>query len=352
MAGTKRETGKNRWRLEYMYENERYSQYVNASSPSEANRKLALFVAEVEKGNYSRQNSMTFTEFSQMFIDKYAKNNLSDTTVINYGYQLNKYILPELGKYKLSKLKRLHVQDFANKLLNEYNLSTKTIKNYIKLISSILEKAIQWDYLHENVAKYVTIPKNYNKPKKEQEIYNNEEIKLLFDALKTEEEPFKTMVYVSFYTGARRGEVLGLRWQDVDFENNIMHVIQNKIIKRNGTKLKETKNKRSRQFVIPQVLVDKLKEIYNNQNPSDLIFNYCPTTYTKMWRKFIKRHNLKPITLHDLRHTNGSILASKGVDIVTIANRLGHLPATASAYYLHAVSEEDKKASQKLDNLF
>ena len=71
-----------------------------------------------------------------------------------------------------------------------------------------------------------------------------------------------------------------------------------------------------------------------------------------MWRKFIKRHNLKPITLHDLRHTNGSILASKGVDIVTIANRLGHLPATASAYYLHAVSEEDKKASQKLDNLF
>lgn len=352
MAGTKRKTGENKWRLEYMYENERYSQYVNASSLTEADRKLALFVAEVEKGNYSRQNSMTFTEFSQMFIDKYAKNNLSDTTVINYGYQLNKYILPELGKYKLSKLKRLHVQDFANKLLNEYNLSTKTIKNYIKLISSILEKAIQWDYLHENVAKYVTIPKNYNKPKKEQEIYNNEEIKLLFDALKDEEEPFKTMVYVSFYTGARRGEVLGLRWQDVDFENNIMHVIQNKIIKQNGTKLKETKNKRSRQFVIPQALTDKLKEIYNNQNPSDLIFNYCPTTYTKMWRKFIKRHNLKYITLHDLRHTNGSILASKGVDIVTIANRLGHLPATASAYYLHAVSEEDKKASQKLDNLF
>lgn len=352
MAGTKRETGKNRWRLEYMYENERYSQYVNASSPSEANRKLALFVAEVEKGNYSRQNSMTFTEFSQMFIDKYAKNNLSDTTVINYVYQLNKYILPELGKYKLSKLKRLHVQDFANKLLNEYNLSSKTIKNYIKLISSILEKAIQWDYLHENVAKYVTIPKNYNKPKKEQEIYNNEEIKLLFEALQNEEEPFKTMVYVSFYTGAKRGEVLGLRWQDIDFDNNIMHIIQNKIIKQNGTKLKETKNKRTRQFVIPQVLVDKLKEIYNNQPQNELVFNYCPTTYTKMWRKFIKSHNLKPITLHDLRHTNGSILASKGVDIVTIANRLGHLPATASAYYLHAVSEEDKKASQKLDNLF
>lgn len=352
MAGTKRLTGTNRWRLEYMYENERYSQYITASSPTEANRKLALFVSDVEKGQYSRQNSITFTEFAQMFIDKYAKNNLSDTTVMNYACQLNKYILPELGKYKLSKLKRLHVQDFANKLLSEYNLSSKTIKNYIKLISSILEKAIQWDYLHENVAKYVTIPKNYSKPKKEQEIYNNEEIKEMFKALEKEEEPFKTMVYVSFYTGARRGEVLGLRWQDIDFNNNIMHIIQNKIVKINGTKLKETKNKRTRQFVIPQVLVNKLKEIYNNQSPNELIFNCYPSTYTKMWQNFLRKNNLKYITLHDLRHTNGSILASKGVDIVTIANRLGHLPATASAYYLHAVSEEDKKASQKLDNLF
>ncbi len=351
MAGTKRLTGPNRWRLEYMYENERYSQYVTATSPTEANRKLALFVAEVEKGQYSRQGSITLTEFSQMFIDKYAKNNLSDTTVINYGYQLNKYILPELGKYKLVKLKRIHIQDFANKLLDEYNLSSKTIKNYIKLISSILEKAIQWDYIHENVAKYVTIPQNYNKPKKEQEIYNNEEIKKLFEALENEEEPFKTMVYVSFYTGARRGEVLALRWQDIDFNNNIMHIIQNKIIKSQGTKIKDTKNKRTRQFVIPQVLVDKIKEIYNNQRPDELIFNYYPITYTRLWQDFIKRNDLKYITLHDLRHTNGSILASKGVDIVTIANRLGHLPATASAYYLHAVSEEDKKASEKLENL-
>lgn len=352
MAGTKRKTGENRWRLEYMYENERYSQYVSASSPTEADRKLALFVAEVEKGQYSRQCSITLTEFSQMFLDKYAIPNLSDTTVINYACQLNKYILPELGKYKLIKLKRIHIQDFANKLLSEYNLSTKTIKNYIKLISSILEKAIQWDYIHENVAKYVTIPTNYNKPKKEQEIYNNEEIKLLFDALEDETEPFKTMVYVSFYTGARRGEVLALRWQDIDFNNNIIHIIQNKIRKKDGTKIKETKNKRTRSFVAPQVLINKIKEIYNNQNPSDLIFNYYPATYTRMWQQFIERKNLKYITLHDLRHTNGSILASKGVDIVTIANRLGHLPATASAYYLHAVSEEDRKASQKLENLF
>lgn len=352
MAGTKRKTGKNRWRLEYMHENERYSQYVCASSPSEADRKLALFVAEVEKGNYNNQSSITFTEMAQMFLDKYATHNLSDTTVINYKCQLNKYILEDIGTYKLTKLKKLYIQDFANKLYEEYNLSSKTIKNYINLISSILEKAIEWDYINHNVANNINIPKNYNKLKKEQEIYNNKEIKLLFQALENETEPFKTMVYISFYTGARRGEVLALRWKDIDFDKNIIHIEQNKIRKVDGTKIKETKNKRSRSFVAPQVLMAKIKDIYKDQNEDDLLFDYYPATYTRMWQKFIKQNNLKYITLHDLRHTNGSILASKGVDIVTIAKRLGHLPATASAYYLHAVSEEDKKASEKLENLF
>lgn len=352
MAGTKRKTGENRWRLEYMYEGERYSQYVSASSPTEASRKLASFVTEIEKGNYSNQSSITFVEMAQMFLDKYAKNNLSDTTVINYKCQLNKYILDEIGGYKLNKLKKLHIQDLANKLYEEYNLSSKTIKNYINLVSSILEKAIEWGYINNNVASNINIPKNYNKPKKEQEIYNNEEIKKLFEILQNESEPFKTMVYISFYTGARRGEVLALRWKDIDFDNNIIHIVQNKIRKVDGTKIKETKNKRSRSFVAPQILMTKIKEIYNKQNKEDLLFNYYPATYTRMWQEFIKRNSLKYITLHDLRHTNGSILASKGVDIVTIAKRLGHLPATASAYYLHAVSEEDKKASEKLDNLF
>lgn len=352
MAGTMRKRGKNSYFLEYMCDGERYSQSVKANSPSEAKTKLALFVAEVEKGTYKNNSNLTFTELAQMFLDKYAKNNLSDTTIINYKYQLNKHILPDIGHYKINTLKKLHIQDLANKLCEEYNLSSKTIKNDIKLISAILEKGIEWELLQSNVAHKVAIPNNKNKPKKEQEIYNNEEIKLLFDALDKTDDPFKTMVYVSFYTGARRGEVLALRWKDIDFDNNIIHIEQNKIKTVNGTTFKETKNKRSRQFSAPEVLMKKLKEFYKNQDKEELLFNLYPSTYSRQWSNFVKSNNLKYITLHDLRHTNGSLLASKGVDIVTIAKRLGHLPATASAYYLHAVSEEDKKASQKLNNLF
>ena len=351
MAGTLRKRGKSSYFLEYMCDGERYTQTIKANSPTEASKKLALFVAEVEKGTYISSN-LSFTELAQMFLDKYAKNNLSDTTIINYKYQLNKHILPDIGHYKINSLKKLHVQDLANKLCEEYNLSSKTIKNDIKLISAILEKGIEWELLQSNVAHKVAIPNNKNKPKKEQEIYNNEEIKLLFNALDNTENPFKTMVYVSFYTGARRGEVLALRWKDIDFQNNIIRIQQNKVRTVNGTTFKETKNKRSREFVAPEVLMKKLKEFYNSQDKEELLFNIYPSTYSRQWSEFVKANNLKYITLHDLRHTNGSLLASKGVDIVTIAKRLGHLPATASAYYLHAVSEEDKKASQKLDDLF
>ena len=121
MAGTKRKRGENSWRLEYMYDNERYSCTVKANSPSEADRKLALFVAEIEKGNYSKDSDLTFVELSQMFCDKYCEDNLSPTTLKDYKSRLNKYILKDFGAMKINRIKRLHVQDFANKLVKEYN---------------------------------------------------------------------------------------------------------------------------------------------------------------------------------------------------------------------------------------
>lgn len=164
MAGTFRKRG-NSYYLEYMCNGERYSQSVKASSDSDAKKQLALFVAEIEKNNY-KSNDLTFTELAQMFIDKHAKNNLSPTTVMTYKYQLNKHILSSIGGIKINKLKRLHIQDLANKLLEEDNLSTKTIKNDLKLISAILEKGIEWDLVNVNIAHKVTAPINRNKPKK------------------------------------------------------------------------------------------------------------------------------------------------------------------------------------------
>ena len=339
-----------------MYDNERYSCTVKANSPSEADRKLALFVAEIEKGNYSKDSDLTFVELSQMFCDKYCEDNLSPTTLKDYKSRLNKYILKDFGAMKINRIKRLHVQDFANKLVKEYNLSSKTAKNYIKLISSILSKAVEWDYLQNNVADKVSIPKNLEKNKKKVILYSYEEIKSFTDALrKLEDIQLQTAIYTSLYTGARRGEVLALTFKDINFSKKTIDFNKNRVAVKGGTKIKDTKTGKSRLFYVPDSYIKLVKQYYNHLDKPDKstqLFNMHPDTYTSDFKKFLIENNLREINLKDLRALNESILVNKGLDVVSVAKRLGHLPSTATNYYLDQIPEEDKKASEILGNLF
>ena len=160
---------------------------------------------------------MSFTELAQLFLDKYGKDNLSDTTYRNYKNILNNHILDEIGSIKINKLKRLQIQELANKLVDEYNLSSKTVKNHIKLISAILNKGIEWDLLGNNVADRVSIPKNQKKTKKKVVLYSYKELDLFVEALeKLKNKELQMAIYTSLNTGARRGEVMALTFDDIN----------------------------------------------------------------------------------------------------------------------------------------
>lgn len=357
MAGTKRKTGQDRWRLEYMFEGERYSQYVSASSSSEADRKLALFVAEIEKGQYSRQSSVTFVEFAQTFLDEYAEGNLSPSTVTDYKSRLNRYVLKEFGLMKLNKIKRPHIQKFANKLVKEYNLSTKSANNYIKLMSSILNKAVQWDYLQNNVADKVDAPNNFEKSKKEVVLYSYDETRLFLQALEEcEDEELKMAIYSSFVTGGRRGEILAINTSNINFEKSYIEIKDAKVKAKGGVIIKDTKNKKPRRVYVPKTYMNLLKDyvvdFLGNPSTDTDLFTMHPDTYTKKFKKFLTDNKLREIDLKDLRALNESILVNRGIDIVSAAKRLGHLPSTATNYYLDEIPEEDKKASKILEDLF
>lgn len=356
MAGTMRKRGKNSYFLEYMCEGERYSQTVKASSPTEASKKLALFVSEVEKGKYKKDSGLTFTEFAQLFFDKYANDNLSPTTVRDYKNRINKYIADEIGMIKINRLKRLQIQELANKLVKEYNLSSKTAKNDIALISSILNKGIEWDYLDYNVADKISIPKNLNKQKKKVVLYSYEELKEFLDKLEQlENKELQIAIYTSFYTGARRGEVMALTFNDINFKKHSIDLNKNKVTVKGGTTEKDIKTGKNRLFYVPKTYIDKVKEYYNylgKPKKDTKLFNMHPDTFSKDFKDFLKTNNLRNINLKDLRALNESILVNKGLDVVSVAKRLGHLPSTATNYYLDQIPEEDKKASEILENLF
>lgn len=355
MAGTIRKRG-NSYYLEYMYDGERYSQTIKAKSPHEAETKLALFIAEVEKGKYSNASAISFTDFAQLWIDKYATDNLSPTTLRNYKSSLNKYILDDIGRLKLKRIRRLHIQELANKLVKEYNLSSKTVKNQIKLISSILNKAIEWDFIDYNVADKVSIPKNVEKQKKKVVLYSYDEIKSFIEALnKLEDKELQIAIYTSFYTGARRGEVMALTFNDIDFEKKTIDFNKNKVNTVGGTQLKDIKTGKNRLFYVPSAYIEKVQEYYTyleKPKKETNLFKMHPDTFSKDFKKFLSDNNLREINLKDLRALNESILVNKGLDVVSVAKRLGHLPSTATNYYLDQIPEEDKKASEVLENLF
>lgn len=356
MAGTKRKTGKNKWRLEYMLDGERYSQYITATSPTDADRQLALFITEIEKGNFKNSSSLTFVELSQLFLDKYAKDNLSPTTYKDYKNRLNKYILKDFGTMKINRIKRLHIQEFANKLVKEYNLSSKTAKNDINLISSILNKGIEWDLLDSNVADKVSIPKNIEKAKKKVVLYSYDELDLFIKALeKLKDEELKMAIYTSLNTGARRGEVMALTFEDINIKRRSIDFNKAKININGGTQIKDIKTGKNRQFYVSENYIKLVKNYYKSKGKPDKetpMFTMHPDTYSKKFKDFLKDNNLREINLKDLRALNESILVNKGLDIVNVAKRLGHLPSTATNYYLDQIPEEDKKASEILQNLF
>lgn len=356
MAGYKREVRPGVWRLEYQIEREKFSKNIKAKNEKEADKLLSLFVAEVEKGSYKKDNCMTFIELAQLFFDKYANDNLSPTTVTGYKNRINKYIANEIGLIRINKLKRLQIQELANKLVKEYNLSSKTVKNDIALISSILNKGIEWDYLDYNVADKISIPKNYEKKKRKVVLYSYTEIKDFLEKLEQlKDNELQIAIYTSFYTGARRGEVMALTFKDFNFTKNSIDFNKNKVTMKGGTKEKDIKNGKNRLFYVPKFYIDKVEQYYiqmGKPKKGTKLFDMHPDTFSKKFKDFLNQNNLRDINLKDLRALNESILVNKGLDVVSVAKRLGHLPSTAVNYYLDQIPEEDKKASEILANLF
>lgn len=356
MAGTIRKRGSNSYYIEYMHDGDRYSQTIKASSLAEANRRLALFVTEIEKGQHTRQSNMNFTELAQLFLDEYGKDNLSDTTYNSYKNMLNKHILDDIGSIKINKLKKLHIQALSNKLVKEYNLASKTVQNHIKLISSILNKAIDWDLLDKNVADKVSVPKNQEKAKKKVILYSYDELNTFVQALeKLEDKELQMAIYTSLNTGARRGEVLALEFEDINTERCSVDLNKAMISVKGGTKIKDIKTGKNRQFYVSQNYINQVNSYYvflGKPKKNTPMFTMHPDTYSKKFKTFLIENNLRIINLKDLRALNESILVNKGLDIVNVAKRLGHLPSTATNYYLDQIPEEDKKASKILQDLF
>ncbi len=247
-------------------------------------------------------------------------------------------------------------------------LSGQTILHYHRLISVILQTAVEWQYIPANAAERVKPPKA---EANEAGYLDDKQAIHLLELLEDQPIHYRTAVTVLLFTGMRRGELMGLTWQDIDFENNTI-VIQRSLqyLPEKGVFVDDTKTKASHRVIkAPAAAIHSLKlyrvwqmenalRLGNSWNEAGQVFVTSegkpmhPDTITSWFGKFIKTTNLPQIHIHSLRHTNATLQIANGVAVTTVAGTLGHSNSgTTSRVYAHAIQSAAAASAEMLDNL-
>ena len=246
-------------------------------------------------------------------------------------------------------------------------LAPKTIRHNLSLISDIFTYAVKMGVVSENPCSKVTIPKGEPTEKK---IYTLEEIEKFLMLLNDEPLKYRTFFNLAIYSGFRRGELLGLEWKDVDFENNIIKIRRtSNYTAQQGVYTDTTKTRKSqRTLKFPQEIMDMLKEYKAEQDGQALKYGdkwvETDRLYTKwngepmqngtpyFWLgEFCEKHDLPFYGLHSFRHLFASLLVNNGVDIVTVSGALGHSTvSTTTNVYCHMIEDAQAKASDAVSN--
>lgn len=248
-------------------------------------------------------------------------------------------------------------------------LSGKTIREYHRLIHTVLDQALKEGLVAVNVADRATPPKveqrdvNYFQP---------EQVAAIREALESEPIKWKTLVHLLLITGCRRGEVLGLKWDKVDFTNNQVYICNNVLYSADVGIYEDTpKTERSKRYIsLPAETMQLLRQYRAWQSAErlrlgeyyqDQGFVFAqnnggpmhPDSVTTWLTRFSKRHGLPHINAHAFRHTMASMLYFNGADSVSISKRLGHAQVSTTAnIYAHVIEAADKKNADILADVF
>lgn len=334
----------------------------------EAELKLKKEAGMLNSSNYALGN----------FLDQWLetiKPNLAASTYQSYEQTVNLHLKPALGNIALGKLKPVDIQKYYNieleggrkdnKKTVGRSLSSTTVLYHHRVLHRALETAVKWGLINRNPADMVEPPR---KAKKEMKILNEEQIAKLLDAIK--DEYLYIPVFLAVMTGMRRGEILGLRWQDVDLQNGIIYVKQALYQRKAGepafTEPKTPQSKRAIQ--ISNAVIKALEKHKTEQEKAKLFFGdeyasydlVCcmqdgkpinPESLSSYFADITKRLGF-PVRFHDLRHTHASLLLKAGINPKIVAERLGHnsIEITLNTYS-HVMPGLQKEAADKFEEI-
>ncbi|MBO1515674.1 tyrosine-type recombinase/integrase [Metabacillus bambusae] len=341
------------------------------------NQELHKFKMEVEAGEYISPEKMLLKNFIIDWENKYAKKELSETTLANYLSHIKNHILPSLGHLQIDKIKPVHIIDFLDQMKRvddpDTPLSMRTKQDSYLTIRNIFERAVEWQIIKNNPVKNVKKPKVSTERDVHVNVYDELEVESLFLAARDEQIHWRIFLTLALAAGLRRSENLGLEWPKVDLEKGTIEITQVIVKGTHGSLIKGPKSKNSKRLVsLPSSVVEELRLFKLHWNKEKIqmgddwiehehkwLFcnedgtHFYPTTPTTWWRRFTKRAGVRFIRLHDLRHTSATLLINQGVHAKIISDRLGHsdIRITMNTYG-HALQKADQEAANKLNDIF
>lgn len=335
----------------------------------EAEQLMRKLIDEAEKGYHVTNNKITILEWIQTWLDVYITPNVSPTTLSRYQGMIKRYINPLLGNIQVQQLGTLAVQSWVNGLKvspsSGKEMSAATIKHAYHVLKGAMDKAVLAGIIPRSPCQGIMLPKG---EKKAAVVYDEQQIKeLIYWSKGTEME---LVIDMELCLGLRRGELLGLQWSDIDWEDNKIHIVHNRVVVNGKSVMKEPKTANSvRTLDAPVQLMHKLKQHRVRCMERQLamgreytVTNFVivhpdgkpiyPEYLTQMLTKLQNKAGLPHCRFHDLRHLCASIMLLQGVNVKVAQERLGHKDiSTTLNIYSHVLPSSAREAAEKIGEL-
>ena len=346
----------------------------------EANEFRIKTLNQINEGTYVSPNQMPFEEWAIYYLNHHT-SNLKDLTKKSYEDRLRLHIIPALGNIKLCKLTSFAVQDFVDGLGRKTDerkaLSPKTIKCIHGVLHKVLSKAVGLGYLQRNPADGCTLPE-IELP--EVEPLSNIKTAEFLKAIKN--DTYNQVYMLALFMGLRQGEILGLAWDCINWENNVITIKRQLIRKRDYKiientddddkkyKLTTVKDKDARYICVDDEIMDIFRTRLEEQNEQrkragdlwyepfpNLVFenafgkHFAHSTVRKHFKKSVAEIGLPEERFHNLRHNYTSRALEAGDDVTTVQKNLGHATADFTLkVYAHGIEEAQIRSAKKMND--
>ena len=380
MAGYIRRRGKDRWQVTVDLGKDpttgrRRRRFLPVrGTKRDAERALAEALHQRDTGIDVSPGKLTVADYLRRWLRDYAAQSVAASTLERYTGIVEHHLIPALGSLRLRDLRPAHIQATYGRALAAGGrvdgaaggLSPRTVLHHHRLLREALGHAVRWQLIARNPADAVTAPRP---GRAEMRVLDSEQAGQLLEVAAG--TPYYALIYLALATGARVGELLGLRWQDIDLDRRTLHITRSaRRFAGQGVIFQETKTHRSRRPVaLSPEMVALLREHRRSQaeqrlavgpaySDRGLVFA-SPTgqpvdgsNLRRAFRRILSDAGLPRLRFHDLRHTAATLMLRSGAHPKVVSERLGHATVSLTLdTYSHVLPDLQRDAAEALDGI-